>query len=500
MKKINTITLLLLAAVFHASAQNMIALQPGESESAIVTKAANVIPTQRQLDWQKLEVTGFLHFGINTFTNKEWGEGKDDPKLLNPTQLDAEQWVRTAKEGGIKLLILTAKHHDGFCLWQTNTTDYSVKNSPYKKGKGDIFGELAAACKKYDMKLGVYLSPWDRHEASYGSEAYNDFFVAQLSELLTRYGQIDEVWFDGANGEGPNGKKQEYDWNRYYQVIREKQPEAVIAVMGPDVRWVGTETGYGRDTEWSVVPASNLAQNQIAAGSQQQMNIKPAGDMRNKDLGSRERIKEAKGLVWYPAETDVSIRPGWFYHEEEDNKVKSPGKLMDIYFNSVGKNGVLLLNIPPTTAGLIHSVDAANLKKWNDWRTALFSKNLLSKAKLHTAGLVLKKWKKMPFWTTKDEKNSIATFEYTLPKATAFNVLSLQETIALGQRVERFNLEIWQDGVWREVSKGTTIGNKRLLTFPTVSAQRLRINILQSRLNPQIEQLGLYFNERGAFE
>ncbi len=321
MKKINTITLLLLAAVFHASAQNMIALQPGESESAIVTKAANVIPTQRQLDWQKLEVTGFLHFGINTFTNKEWGEGKDDPKLFNPTQLDAEQWVRTAKEGGIKLLILTAKHHDGFCLWQTNTTDYSVKNSPYKKGKGDIFGELAAACKKYDMKLGVYLSPWDRHEASYGSEAYNDFFVAQLSELLTRYGQIDEVWFDGANGEGPNGKKQEYDWNRYYQVIREKQPEAVIAVMGPDVRWVGTETGYGRDTEWSVVPASNLAQNQIAAGSQQQMNIKPAGDMRNKDLGSRERIKEAKGLVWYPAETDVSIRPGWFYHEEEDNKV-----------------------------------------------------------------------------------------------------------------------------------------------------------------------------------
>jgi len=230
------------------------------------------------------------------------------------------------------------------------------------------------------------------------------------------------------------------------------------------------------------------------------MNIKPAGDMRHKDLGSRERIKEAKGLVWYPAETDVSIRPGWFYHEEEDNKVKSPGKLMDIYFNSVGKNGVLLLNIPPTAAGLIHSVDAANLKKWNDWRTALFSKNLLSKAKLQAAGLVLKKWKKMPFWTTKDEKISIATFEYTLPKATAFNVLSLQETIALGQRVERFNLEIWQDGVWREVSKGTTIGNKRLLTFPTVSAQRLRINILQSRLNPQIEQLGLYFNERGAFE
>src|SRR5690606_21505924 len=265
-------TFLLAALLFSkAHAQNFVHINPSDTPEEIIVKAASAKPTARQLEWQKMEITGFLHFGINTFTGMEWGEGKDSPNLFNPTNLDTDQWVKTAKDAGIKLLILTVKHHDGFCLWPTQTTEYSVKNSPYKNGQGDILKELAASCKKYGVKIGVYLSPWDRNAASYGSDAYNTMFLKQLDEVLGNYGQIDEVWFDGANGEGPNGKKQEYDWESYYNLIRKKQPQAVIAVMGPDVRWVGTETGYGRDSEWSVVPLDNLNQNEITANSQQQM-------------------------------------------------------------------------------------------------------------------------------------------------------------------------------------------------------------------------------------
>src|SRR5690606_8381803 len=285
MKKLTFAFCILFGMWLQSSAQNYVKLSPNDTEEEMVRKAASVKPTTRQLNWQKLEITGFIHFGINTFTGKEWGDGTESPKLFNPTKLETDQWVRIAKESGIKLLILTAKHHDGFCLWPTNTTDYSIKKAPYKNGEGDILKELAESCKKYDVKIGVYLSPWDRNAKSYGTDQYNEMFRNQLKEVLTNYGKIDEVWFDGANGEGPNGKKQEYDWASYYSVIRELQPEAVIAVMGPDVRWVGTETGYGRDTEWSVVPTNNLDQNKIAEGSQQQMNIKPAGDMRRKDVG-----------------------------------------------------------------------------------------------------------------------------------------------------------------------------------------------------------------------
>ncbi len=244
----------LLTTVSFAQTKNFVPINKSMSDDELVKIAATITPSPQQLRWQRLELTGFIHFGINTFTGREWGEGKDDPKLFNPTALNAKQWVKACKDAGIKQVILTAKHHDGFCLWPTKTTEYSVKNSPWKNGKGDVVKEVADACKELGVGFGVYLSPWDRNNASYGTEAYNDFFIDQLTELLTQYGKVDEVWFDGANGEGPNGKKQVYDFERWYAHIRKLQPQTVIAVSGPDVRWVGTETGHGREEEWSVVP------------------------------------------------------------------------------------------------------------------------------------------------------------------------------------------------------------------------------------------------------
>lgn len=345
-------------AVEPAAQNNFVLIQTGDDSLTIIQKAATVVPSKRQLEWQQWERTGFLHFAMNTFTGNEWGDGKEDPAIFNPTDFDAEQWVRIAQQAGIELLIITAKHHDGFCLWPTATTEHSVKNSPFKR---DIVRELSVACRKSGMRFGFYLSPWDRNTQFYGTGQYNDFFVAQLTELVTQYGKIDEVWFDGANGEGPNGKKQQYDFPRYYEVIRKHQPNAVIAISGPDVRWVGTETGYGRDTEWSIVPVKATSFTQIPSDHLHTTNLVAPGDMMEADLGSRKRIQSAEALVWYPAETDVSIRPGWFYHEKEDSLVKSADKLLDIYFKSVGKNGVLLLNIPPDKRGRIHEADSAAL-------------------------------------------------------------------------------------------------------------------------------------------
>ena len=304
----------------HAQEQNVVIINPTDSPAEIVRKAANVVPSARQFNWQRQELTAFLHYGINTYTGREWGDGKESPAIFNPTDLDADQWIRELKAAGFKCAILTCKHHDGFCLWPSAYTEHSVKNSPWKKGKGDVVREVSDACKKYGMDFGVYLSPWDRNSDLYGTEAYNDFFVKQLTELLTQYGKVSEVWFDGACGEGPNGKKQVYDFVRWYELIRKLQPEAVIAVMGPDVRWVGTETGRGREMEWSVVPKDNLDQDAIAKNSQKEVLTAPVGDMMGQDLGSRKKIEKAKSLIWYPAEIDVSIRPGWFYHEDQDSK------------------------------------------------------------------------------------------------------------------------------------------------------------------------------------
>ena len=436
-----------------------------------VSMAARLVPSPQQLEWQQMELTAFLHFGINTFTDREWGDGKEDPALFNPTDLDAEQWVRTLKEAGFKMVLLTAKHHDGFCLWPTKTTKHSVASSPWKDGKGDVVKELRDACTKYDMKFGVYLSPWDRNAECYGdSPRYNEFFIEQLTELLTNYGEVHEVWFDGANGEGPNGKKQVYDWDAFYKTIQRLQPKAVMAIMGDDVRWVGNERGLGRETEWS---ATVLAPGIYARS--EASNKRLGVYSQAKDLGSREMLKNATELFWYPSEVDVSIRPGWFWHESENGKVKSLKHLADIYFQSVGYNSVLLLNIPPDRRGHIHEADVARLKEFAAYRQQAFVDNRV------------KKGQKM--WDAASGDQRV----YKLKPSSKINVVLLQEDIARGQRVESFRVEGRVDGQWQLLGEGTTVGYKRMLRFPEVEAEALRITIGSSRLEAHISNVAAYY-------
>ncbi len=491
-----SICFLLSVIAQQKASHNYIVIDSASTKNDRIRKAANVTPSPRQLRWQQLELTAFLHFGINTFTNREWGDGKEDPKIFNPAKLDAAQWIRICKQGGFKQIILTAKHHDGFCLWPSKFTEHSVKNSKWKNGKGDVVKEVSDACHKYDVGFGIYLSPWDRNSIYYGDSAqYNQYFLNQLNELLSNYGKVDEVWFDGANGEGKNGKKQVYDFGKWYGLIRKLQPQAVIAVMGPDVRWVGTETGYGRETEWSVLPLGLQDQNQITLNSQNNIAFVPTGDRMGEDLGSREKIAAANALIWYPAETDVSIRPGWFYHESENNKVKTPEKLLDIYFNSVGRNGVLLLNIPPGENGLIHLEDSIALTGFKKLLDKTFSKNFLKEAKIISANGINAKAmlgnKYKTFWTTKG-KDTTAVIEFYLKKKSTFNVLMLLENISIGQRIEKFVLEYREGGGWKMICKGTTVGYKRLLRFNPVSTNVVRLRIESSRLNPTIAAIGLY--------
>lgn len=436
-----------------------------------VSMAARLVPSPQQLEWQQMELTAFLHFGINTFTDREWGDGKEDPALFNPTDLDAEQWVRTLKEAGFKMVLLTAKHHDGFCLWPTKTTKHSVASSPWKDGKGDVVKELRDACTKYDMKFGVYLSPWDRNAECYGdSPRYNEFFIEQLTELLTNYGEVHEVWFDGANGEGPNGKKQVYDWDAFYKTIQRLQPKAVMAIMGDDVRWVGNERGLGRETEWSttVLTPGVYAR---STENNQRLGIHNT----SQDLGSREMLKNATELFWYPSEVDVSIRPGWFWHESENGKVKSLKHLADIYFQSVGYNSVLLLNIPPDRRGHIHEADVARLKEFAAYRQQAFADNRV------------KKGHKM--WDAASGDQRV----YKLKPSSKINVVLLQEDIARGQRVESFRVEGRVDGQWQLLGEGTTVGYKRMLRFPEVEAEALRITIGSSRLEAHISNVAAYY-------
>lgn len=481
----------------QAQEHNFVLINPTDSPADIVKKAAHVTPSARQFKWQRQELTAFLHFGMNTFTNREWGDGKENEAIFNPTALDADQWIRELKAAGFKCAILTCKHHDGFCLWPSAYTTHSVKQSPWKNGMGDVVRAVSDACRKYGMDFGVYLSPWDRNSKLYGTEAYNDYFVNQLTELLTHYGKVSEVWFDGACGEGPNGKKQEYDFVRWYKLIRRLQPEAVIAVMGPDVRWVGTESGRGRTMEWSVVPRENLDQNAIAANSQKEVLAQPTGDMMGQDLGSRAVIAKAKSLVWYPAEIDVSIRPGWFYHETEDHKVKTAKELMDIYFTSVGMNGVLLLNIPPNKEGKLSEKDVESLRAFRRLYDETFTHNLLSKAKV-TCNLTQGKPRfvvdgNYNTSVLPDTKAGKAVFTFQFKKPTTFNVLSVQEDIRKGQRVEAFTLEVKnQHGMWQKVTEGTTIGHKRLLKFPNETASEVRLTISEMRAVPAISEIGLY--------
>ena len=438
-----------------------------------IDMASRLVPTAQQLEWQQMEFTAFLHFGMNTFTGNEWGHGTDSPALFNPSELDCEQWVKALKDGGFKMALITAKHHDGFCLWQTETTEYSVKNSPWKDGKGDVVRELRDACEKYGMKFGVYLSPWDRNAPSYGdSPAYNKFFIAQLTELLSNYGEVHEVWFDGACAEGPNGKKQEYDWTAILAKIRELQPKAVTAIMGDDVRWVGNEGGLGRETEWSatVIPPGSYTHKKAA---KEALGLEEM----SKDLGSRELVAKAQEVYWYPSEVDVSIRPGWFYHAEQDGQVRSLANLVNIYYRSVGCNSVLLLNIPPDRRGLIHEIDVQRIKELSEYINKTFATNYVEKGKQDWAAQVGE------------------SKEYDVKPGAMVNTVLIQEDITKGQRVEDFLVEVYSNGAWQYATEGTTIGYKRLLRFSDCQPEKVRVTIRGARATANISNVGLYYAE-----
>lgn len=481
---------------------NFILIDKNDTKEEIVWKAANIVPSAKQYEWQKLEFTAFIHFGINTFYEVEWGRKDFSISKFNPTEYDPKQWVSILKNSGIKLILLTTKHHDGFCLWQTKLTDYSIANTPFQNGMGDIVRDLSIECAKEEIKFGIYLSPWDMHEPTYGTDEYNIFFVNQLTELLTKYGEIAEVWFDGACGEGPNGKKQVYDWQSYYKVIRKLQPNAVIAIMGPDARWVGTESGYGRKTEWSVLPGNSFDQQLISSNSQQQKLDEAfiPKDLMNEDLGSRIKILSASSLIWYPAEIDVSIRNGWFYHARDDSTVKSPEKLVDIYFNSVGLNGVLLLNVPPDKRGLIHENDVKALQGMKKILDETFKINLAENASIVTSNVQERISPQNildndldSYWIA-DENSYKSEIHLSFDQVKSFNCAKLQENILIGQRIEEFHLDYWNGKEWIVFTEGTTVGYKRLLRFPMINTNKVRIVIEQSRLNPTLASFGLYLS------
>lgn len=463
------------------------------------------IPSERQLTYEKMEFFCFIHFTVNTFTGSEWGDGKEDVSIFNPTELDARQWVKTAKDAGMKGLILTCKHHDGFCLWPSKYTEHSVKNSPYKNGNGDIVREVSEACKEFGLKFGVYLSPWDRNNSSYGKgKKYDDYYVNQLTELLTEYGELYTIWLDGACGEGANGKVQKYDWNRYYKVMRELQPNAVISISGPDVRWCGNEAGEVRESEWSVV-AKDMTDPSITAELSQhedneEFRDRPLDETQS-DLGSRERLKNEKELVWYPAETDVSIRPGWFYHEEEDDKVRSFENLKDIYLKSVGGNTTLLLNIPPMKNGKIHEKDMAILKRLGEFINDIFKNNLLKNALITTVPEhdcrgnspdMMRIDDYNTYFMNKEGDNKLL-IEIKFDECKKLNYLVLKEAITYSQRVEKFNVYFNDEsGNKIKIFGGTTIGYKRIIDLKGTKTDNLTIEIEDSRVAPVMSFVGVY--------
>lgn len=463
------------------------------------------VPSERQLTYEKMEFFCFIHFTVNTFTGSEWGDGKEDVSIFNPTELDARQWVKTVKDAGMKGLILTCKHHDGFCLWPSKYTEHSVKNSPYKNGNGDIVREVSEACKEFGLKFGVYLSPWDRNNSSYGKgKEYDDYYINQLTELLTEYGELYTIWLDGACGEGANGKIQKYDWNRYYKVMRELQPNAVISISGPDVRWCGNEAGEVRESEWSVV-AKDMTDPSITAELSQhedneEFRDRPLDETQS-DLGSRERLKNEKELVWYPAETDVSIRPGWFYHEEEDDKVRSFENLKDIYLKSVGGNTTLLLNIPPMKNGKIHEKDIAILKRLGEFINDTFKNNLLKNALITTVPKhdcrgnspdMMRTDDYNTYFMNKEGDNKLL-IEIKFDECKKLNYLVLKEAITFSQRVEKFNVYFNDEsGNKIKIFEGTTIGYKRIIDLKGTKTDNLTIEIEDSRVAPVMSFVGVY--------
>ncbi|WP_423146151.1 alpha-L-fucosidase [Rubrolithibacter danxiaensis] len=420
-------------------------------------------PSQRQLAWQQLETTAFLHFTVNTFTGKEWGDGSESPQIFNPTDFDADKMVQTLKETGFKMAIITAKHHDGFCLWPSQYTEHSVKNSPWKGGKGDVVKEIADACRRHGIKFGFYLSPWDRHELSYGTDAYNTYYKNQLKELLTNYGEVSEVWFDGAKGE--NAKAMQYDFKGYWQLVRTLQPKAVLfSDAGPDVRWVGNEKGNAGETCWSTIDTTGLAPGVADA--------------------SYLNTGDPNGESWIPAETDVSIRPGWFYHEEEDSKVRPGKNIVDLYYKSVGRNSLLLLNIPPNKKGLFNEED---IKSLHDFRAILNETFKVNLAQGKTKSALTDK-KLSSFIQLSENQPFVLDFK----KAVNFDRISIQENIANGQSIKEAVVEYWDGKQWKEISQFTTVGYKRLLRFPSIETSKVRLTILKSKRKVQLAEIGFY--------
>jgi alpha-L-fucosidase len=419
-------------------------------------------PTPAQLRWQREELSLFVHFGVNTFTDREWGDGKESPTVFNPTHLDARQWARAAKDGGFRSIILTAKHHDGFCLWPTKVTEHSVKGSPWRDGAGDVVREMVDACRAEGLGTGVYCSPWDRNAPVYGdSPRYNDFFCDQLTELLTQYGPMVEVWFDGANGEGPNGKKQEYDWPRFFGLVKQLQPEAVIfSDAGPDVRWCGNEKGSAGDPNWATVDPAAV----------------PYPGAWNDGVSKALQHGDPRGAIWRPAETNTSIRPGWFYHPAEDTKVKSVDELTQVYFTSVGRNSKLLLNVPPGPDGLFHANDVQRMRELRERIDTLFATDV-------AAG-------RQPTWRRTGATTAEGTLD--LERGERVETVRLEEPIQDGQVVARYRVMGEVDGTWRDLSQGTTIGFRKLDRFEPVEVRRVRVIVEEALAAPPQIGVGVY--------
>jgi alpha-L-fucosidase len=411
------------------------------------------VPTPSQLTWQHDELAIFIHFGVNTFTNREWGDGTEDPRIFNPARFDARQWARVAREAGFKAMVLTAKHHDGFCLWPTKTTRHSVASSPFRNGNGDVVREFVEACRRENLRVGLYCSPWDRNSPAYGdSPRYNDLFCDQLTELLTLYGPVHEVWFDGANGEGPNGKKQVYDFPRFWAHVRRLQPDAVMfSDAGPDVRWIGNERGVAGDTNWSTVDPS----------------VVPVPGMSGDAVMKMLQDGDPNGSVWRPGETDVSIRPGWFYHPAEDARVKTEEQLVELYFTSVGRNSKLLLNVPPTPDGLLHDVDVSRLQGMRRRLDALFANEVRSSG------------------STAETRRGYGAFTHTFEPRKRVSLIDLREDITRGQVVARHVVEVSNGADWITVAEGTTIGYKRLHRIPPTSVHRVRVTVTEALGEPE---------------
>ena len=462
-------------------------------QSVPVPEAILPVPQEKQVNWQTMETYAFVHFGLNTFNDREWGYGDSDPKTFNPTNLDCEQWAQPLVKAGMKGVILTAKHHDGFCLWPFEGTDYSVKNSPWKNGQGNVVKELSEACKKYGLKFAVYLSPWDRHQANYGTPEYLPYFYAQLHDLLTNYGPVFEVWFDGANGgDGWYGgakdirtidRKNYYNYPRIYEMLDSIQPQAIIfSDGGPGCRWVGNEKGFAGATNWSFLRKGE---------------VHPGYD-KNYEL----QYGHPDGNQWVPAECDVSIRPGWFYHPEEDDRVKSPDQLVDLYYRSVGHNATLLLNFPVDRRGLIHPVDSANAVRFHEMIQQQLKTNLVAgmtpKVSNERGGDVVASAVTEDnfdtYWATEDGVTT-ADIEFSFDTPTRMNRMMLQEYIPLGQRVKAFVVEYLDKDTWLPVKlneETTTIGYKRLLRFETVETKGIRIRITDARGPLCLSSVGVY--------